>query len=57
MPNIAVLAAYTPADFTADLATGDILTWVGAGAGAAIVVALALIGIRRGVATFKSIAR
>lgn len=49
--------AYTPTDFTADLAAADVLAWVGAGAGAAIVIALAILGIRRGIAVFKGIAR
>ncbi|MFT4281577.1 hypothetical protein [Microbacterium sp.] len=47
---------YSPADFTADLAAGGpaVLGYVGVGVAAGIVVMLALVGIRRGIAAFKS---
>ncbi|MDF2712734.1 MAG: hypothetical protein K0R62_8386 [Nonomuraea muscovyensis] len=61
--DVAVAAAgtggYTPAEMGTDLAAGagTILGYVGVGVGGAIGVALALIGIRRGIGAFRSNAR
>lgn len=55
-----VLAAvgdpYDPAQMAADLAggSGTVLAYVGVGVGAAIVVMLAIIGIKRGIAIYKA---
>jgi hypothetical protein len=49
--------AYTPTQFGADLAAGDILLWVGAAVVAAVPVMLALIGIKRGMGAFRGAAR
>lgn len=50
---------YTPAELGADLTAGapQILAWVGVGVAGAVVVMLALIGIRRGLAAFRANAR
>lgn len=52
-------AGYTPADMAGDLAggAGTILGYVAVGVAAAIGVALALIGIRRGISTFRANAK
>lgn len=49
--------AYTPSDLGGDLAGGDTLLWVGAAVVAAVPVMLGLIGIRRGLSTFRGAAR
>lgn len=56
---LAYASTYGPTEFGADATAGagTIMLWVGAGAGAAIVVMLGLIGLRRGVAAFRSMAR
>lgn len=60
-PLVAAAAGdeYGPAEFGAQATAGagTIMLWVGAGAGAAVVVMLGLIGLRRGVAAFRSMAR
>lgn len=59
--DVATLAAagYSPTDMGADLAAGagTILGYVGIGVGAAVGVALALIGIRRGIGIFRAQAK
>ena len=59
---ITVLAdptAYDPSQLGTDLATGaaTVLPWVGAGVGGGVVLLFAFMGIRKGFAFFKSIAK
>jgi hypothetical protein len=56
---LASTSGYSPADMAGDLAggAGTILGYIAVGVGAAIGVALALIGIRRGIAIFRSQAK
>ena len=51
--------AYSPATLLADLTAGvaTVLPWVGAGVGAAIALMFAFMGIRKGLAFFKGIAK
>lgn len=54
-----VAAAYDPTTFSTDLATGvaTVLPWVGAGVGGGVALLFAFMGIRKGFAFFKSIAK
>lgn len=52
-------AEYTPAALTTDLAAGvaTVLPWVGAGVGGGVILMFAFLGIRKGFAFFKGVAK
>tara|TARA_R110002124_G_scaffold225554_1_gene390886 strand:+ start:2582 stop:2776 length:195 start_codon:yes stop_codon:yes gene_type:complete len=56
---IIVHTEYTPANLTTDLAAGvaTVLPWVGAGVGGGVILMFAFMGIRKGFAFFKSVAK
>ena len=61
MKNAIIQAAvdYTPATMAADLAEGaaGVLPWVGAGVGGGVILMFAFLGIRKGFAFFKGVAK
>jgi hypothetical protein len=59
MDLVQLATTYGPTEFGADLAAGagTVMLWVGAAATAGVVVMLGLIGLRRGIGTFRGTAK